>query len=127
MSDLSPEDARLMRDAVTPLAGRWVALHQMAAQVGHMAQLAPEPFEQELAGFPAQYDCALPSTRALAGYALDDIEALLHTGLTALEAIAAREGAVQIPALTLWREFYTARAALIAMIAQSNERHKAAA
>lgn len=126
MSDLSPQDTRAMRDALTPLAGRWVALHQMAAQVAHMARLAPEPFGPELSSIPAVLETSPQATHTLAHNALEDIEALLQTGLTALEAIAARGNAVQTPALTLWREFYTARAAVIALAQQAGLQTKAA-
>jgi hypothetical protein len=131
MSELLPDQARAMRNAAAPLAGRWVAVHRMGAQIGHMARLAPERFEGDLAEFPARIERAPEAVRLMAEQSLEDIEALLRTGFTALEVIARRgdlaPAGVQNPALALWREFYKARAALLGLPARDRCREPAGA
>ena len=46
---------------------------------------------------------------------MDDVDAVLQPGLTALRLIASRGSDTTAPALALWREFYFARTGLLAM------------
>ena len=117
-----PEQIRAMRESfardensVSPLAMRWQALHETAQEIAGMAALAREPFTNELAGFPARVaDCG--GNRAyFVERGLNDIDAMLQPGLTALRLIASRGSDTTAPALALWREFYFARAGLLAM------------
>lgn len=125
MSALSPQQARAMRHTVrsgdsapTPapnLASRWADLHDRAAQLAALAQLSPEPFTGPLATFPGRIGKAAPWQRALADEGLEDIEAMMRPGLAALETLKNRGAAANAPALALWREFYTARGAVLAL------------
>ncbi|MEM7701310.1 MAG: hypothetical protein AAF251_05180 [Pseudomonadota bacterium] len=127
MSALSPEQARDMRRAVLshpesnltpamqPLAARWHRLHEQAADLARMADLSPEPFGDALAGFPERLAAVSILQRELAEQGLEDIEAMLRPGLTALATLRKREASALAPALALWREFYDARGAVLAL------------
>ena len=100
------------RPAVT-LAERWEALHDQANELTRLAQLSPEPFAGVLAAFPAVMKSASEWRRNLADQGLDDIEAMMRPGLSALATLQERGAATNAPALALWREFYTARGAVM--------------
>lgn len=93
----------------------WERLHAKAAQVAALAQLSPEPLDGPLARFPGELDRAPPWQRALAQQGVEDIEAMMRPGLAALEIVTQRQGATTAPALALWREFYNARRAVMAI------------
>ncbi len=115
-----------MRDTVSPrrpsqvdvpdedlLARDWQALHDLAAQVAQIAQLSPEPLATDIATFPARIADAQVPQRTLAVQGIEDIGAMMQTGLAALGVIAMRGGAGNAPALALWREFHEARGAVL--------------
>ena len=95
------------------LAAQWRALHEQAARVARIAQLSPEPFAGALLGFPAAIGGAHKWQRELARQGLEDIDAMMRPGLAALETMRRRGQAAHAPALALWREFYTARGAVM--------------
>ena len=105
-------------DAAAPevLAEALVALHGKAATLALLARLAPEPVEiaGELGSIIAR---AEPWQRALVAQTATDCAAMLDAGLTALGTLARRGQDATAPALVLWREFYTARAAMVAVLA----------
>jgi hypothetical protein len=92
---------------------QWEALHGSAARLCHMAQLAPEA---PIPAFAQLVETAQPWQRTLAAQGLDDIAALLAAGLAALGTLAARGQDTAAPALALWREFYAARASVLAAL-----------
>jgi len=112
-------------DEVTPPAmaaslapsrtSRWADLHDRAAELATLAQLSPEPFTGPLATFPGRIGESAPWKRELADQGLEDIEAMMRPGLAALETLKNRGAAANAPALALWREFYTARGAILAL------------
>lgn len=101
--------------ATKPFAGRWQDLHTMGQQIAAMAQLAEEPMTGPLADFPQRLSDIAPWQRDLAEQALEDLDAILQPGLTALRAIEKRGHDTTAPALALWREYRNAREALLAM------------
>ncbi|WP_394730328.1 hypothetical protein [Altererythrobacter sp. GH1-8] len=114
----SPEQLKAMREALAerrPLSKRWRELHTLGQLIALKAQLASEPFEGRIANFPDAIVDAAPWHRELAEQALEDIDAMLQPGLTALQAIEARGHDVTAPALALWREFYHAREGLLSL------------
>ena len=114
----SPEQLKAMREALAerrPLSKRWRELHALGQQIAMKAQLATEPFEGRFAEFPNAILDAAPWHRELAEHAMEDIDAMLQPGLTALQAIEARGTDATAPALTLWREFYNAREGLMGL------------
>lgn len=94
---------------------QWHHLHAEAAQVARLAQLSPEPIVGPLAQFPSELNRAPQWQRALAQQGVEDIEAMIRPGLAALEIVTQRKGAATAPALALWREFYNARRAIMAI------------
>ena len=127
MSALQPDQARAISEktvgrsesdrgqTLSSLAEKWEDLHQHAAQLATLAQLSPEPFAGAVAAFPAQIGEAQEWQRELAWQGIDDIDAMMRPGLAALATLKERGAAANAPALALWREFYTARTAVMAL------------
>lgn len=125
MSALSPDQSRAMRETArhqggaspyeTGLAGKWKDLHARAARLAKLAELSPEAFEGAIADFPRHVSQAPDWQRELAWQGIDDIEAMMRPGLAALETLRQRGTAANAPALALWREFYTARGAIMSL------------
>lgn len=103
----------LLRSPPLLLKERWEALHAVSAMLARLADLSPERASAEVAAFPATIEDGGPHQRSLALQGIEDIEAMMEPGLAALEAIIARGGSPCAPALTLWREFHSAREALL--------------
>lgn len=97
------------------LAARWQALHAAGQEIGAMAALAPEPFDEQLAGFPARIKARGGARLALASEGVADLDAILQPGLIALRTIHARGQDTTAPALALWREFHALRTALLGL------------
>lgn len=95
------------------LAQRWEELHSAAAQLAKVADLAPERFEGRLAAFPDLLGEANEWQRELAWQGVEDIDAMMRPGLTALGTLEQRGSDVTAPAIALWREFYCAREAVL--------------
>jgi hypothetical protein len=118
MASLPPEPilpATEARPASGPaaLVAQWEALHSSAARLGEMAQIAPEA---PIPAFAQMVETAQPWQCTLAAQGLDDIAALLASGLAALGTLAARGQDTAAPALALWREFHAARASVLAAL-----------
>ena len=96
-------------------AGKWAQLHKRADELAKMAQLSPERFEGSLAAFPNRTSEAHHAQRERVCQGLDDSEAMMTPGLIALETLRGRGAATTAPALALWREFYSARNAVMAL------------
>lgn len=101
--------------AARPFAARWRRLHLQAHELARMADLSPEPFGETLASFPERLTTATKRQRQLAEQGLEDIEAMLRPGLSALATLKDRKAPATAPALALWREFYDARGAVMAL------------
>jgi hypothetical protein len=110
-----------------PLAERWQAIHIGAARLARLAGLGPasdmpvSQRAQEEILRDAALIRALESTsawqRELVCQALEDIEAMMRSGMMALDVLTARGRDVTIPALALWREVDAARRSVMAMLA----------
>lgn len=94
-------------------AARWVALHAAGQEIGSLAALAAEPFDERLANFPARIEARGGARLELARDGVADLDAILQPGLTALCTIHARGQDTTAPALALWREFHALRGALL--------------
>lgn len=126
MATLPPEPIHPSETAVSPGAGApealardWADLHRQALALTALARIAPEPDHawEALAGLIA----AAPRwRRTLAAQGIEDIVAMLDSGLAALGTLSARGQDTAVPALTLWREFHAARSAVLATL-QSGE------
>ncbi len=95
------------------LAERWEELHTQAEQLAKLAAIAPEGFDDTLSALPDRLSQASEWQRELAWQGVEDIDAMMQPGLTALRTITARGQDAGAPALALWREFYAARNAVL--------------
>ncbi|MEL6737312.1 MAG: hypothetical protein AAFO28_00125 [Pseudomonadota bacterium] len=135
MSALLPDQARAMRETATKgqgqhggdgtasppssLAARWADLHDQAMRLAQLADLSPEPFAGSIAAFPDRIGEADEWQRELAWQGLEDIDAMMRPGLAALATLTQRGMTANAPALALWREFYDARGAVMALARES--------
>ena len=101
--------------SASAMSMKWSALHDAVGVAGMLAGLAAEPTRPEIRNFPAVMRDAGGWRRALAEQGIDDLLAVMEPGLAALLAVHARGINPAVPALALWQEFYTARAALLAL------------
>ncbi|MEE4316896.1 hypothetical protein [Erythrobacter dokdonensis] len=108
-AEAEPADA----PALSVLVGQWDALHGQVARLGAMARIAPET---DPPAFGTLVEIAHPWQRSLAAQGLDDIAAMLASGLVALATLTARGQDTSAPALALWREFHAARASILAAL-----------
>jgi hypothetical protein len=100
---------------------KWSALHDAAGIVATLAGLAPEPMTAELRNFPAVIRDAGGWQREMAGQGVDDLSAIMETGIGALLAVHARGIDSRTAALSLWQEFMTARSALLALAPKARD------
>lgn len=105
--------------SVEVIAQRWNDLSAQADQLSDLADLASASDQSEFADFVTRISAAACWQRTLAWQGIEDIEAMLHPGLTALRTIEERGQSAQAPALALWREVHSARKAIVEMVASS--------
>lgn len=123
MSALPPEDAQSMiagdRYSANPAASirqLWTQLHHEADELAAFADLAMSGKGSGPVELPAALAEASGWQRNLAWQSLEDIAAMMQPGMAALRTIAARGNDTTAPAMALWREFHSAREALLAML-----------
>lgn len=97
------------------LRQKWEAMHETAQLIGTMAHLAHEDYTGPIAAFPNVIVLAGTSKQELAEQGLEDLDAIVQPGLTALLAIEARGQDTTAPALALWREYHAVRQSLMAL------------
>lgn len=102
------------------LADGWALLQEAGEAVADLAQLGREPATLAPRAFAMRAAAAGPARLALAERMIDDCAAALHTGISALAAAARAERDATAAALTLWREFDRARAALLMLTAPTH-------
>ncbi|MBD2843120.1 hypothetical protein IB285_12740 [Erythrobacter sp. KMU-140] len=110
---------------VTSLAERWQSLHDQAEELARFAGLAPEAIAADGGEFVDSLENAHGWQRDLAWQGVEDIDAMMQPGLSALKVIAARDQDVAAPALALWREFHLAREAVLDVIGMRRTRDAA--
>lgn len=98
------------------IARDWKALHDQAAQVGELADLMPEDFAEEMAQFSHRLGDAKSWQVEMAQQGIEDIDAMMQPGLTALRTITTRGQSATAPALALWREFHAARQSVLKLL-----------
>ena len=96
---------------------QWDAVHEAASAVGHLAQLGREQLAEDVLTLPLR-------AAELGGWhyeavarGIDDLSAVMQPGLRALLSLTAQGKDTTAAALTLWREFHTARAAILSLVA----------
>lgn len=100
---------------------KWSALHDAAGIVATLAGMAAEPMTAELRNFPAVIRDAGGWQREAAEQGVEDVSAIMETGIAALLAVHARGIDARTAALSLWHEFTAARAGLIALAPQAKD------
>ncbi len=117
---LNPQQIRAMRQTCEDarsrpltLRQRWESLHESAQIIGAMAHLAREEYRGRIALFPSIVLKSPQKQQEIAEQGLEDLDALIQPGLTALLAIEARGQDTTAPALALWREVHSARQSLM--------------
>lgn len=95
---------------------RWCTVHARSCQIAEMADLAPEPLDSAASQFETAFAQATGPILTIAHHGVEDIELLVDLGLKALEEVQARGQDTGAPALALWREFYHAREAVLAIL-----------
>ncbi len=98
---------------------KWSALHDAAGIVATLAGIAPEPMRAELRNFPAVVRDAGGWQRDMAGQGVEDLTAIMETGITALLAVHARGIDSRAAAMSLWQEFLSSRGALLSLVPQT--------
>ncbi|QFT76455.1 hypothetical protein [Erythrobacter sp. THAF29] len=128
MSALPPDQLHAMRktarEATRPvetLARRWDEIHAKAAELSALAQLAQENPVADGAALAKMLREASEWRRNLAWQQIEDIDAIMQPGITALRTITARGGDVLAPAQALWREFHAAREGVLGMIGKNQK------
>lgn len=106
------------RDATTlvDLHTRWEAVHEAANAVAAQAQLAREKSVDAINSLPARACAAGGERLRLVETALGDLTAIMQIGLRALLGAAGQGRDTTAAALTLWREFHSARGAILALV-----------
>ena len=100
---------------------RWAALGEAGQVVAMLAGLEPERPSKEVRNFPALIRDAEKWRRDLVDNGCADLAAVMEPGITALLAINARGADCKPAALALWREFVTARSAMLALLPPTGE------
>ena len=107
-------DPRISEPAA--LSVQWDAVHEAAAAVGILAQLGEEAVEDSVRNLPERAVAAGGAKLAMVTRGIDDLAAVMQPGLRALLSLTAQGQDTTSAALTLWREFHTARGALLALV-----------
>lgn len=100
---------------------KWSALHDAAGIVASLAGMAPEPMTSELRNFPAVIRDVGGWQRETAEQGVEDLSAIMETGIGALLAVHARGIDARNAALSLWHEFVAGRSALLALAPQARD------
>lgn len=108
--------AKQANTPVKTMAKRWEKLHAVSAQLAPIAGLSPEEFTGDLAAFPVMLESATEWQRTMAWQGIEDIDAMMGAGLSALATVTARGQDASAPAQALWREFHHARGAVLALM-----------
>ena len=123
MSALPPDDMRALRQTafaarhpIDTMIARWQAISIHAARLEALAQLGGAQAAAEPDDLISVLATASDWQRELAWQGVEDIAAMLHAGMAALDVLESRGLDARVPALALWREVNAARRSLLAML-----------
>ena len=116
-----PTDFALRPEGAAPrgasaMSEQWAALQDAADAVAALAGLAVEKPTAEVRNFPTLITDAGGWRLDLATAGVADLAAMMAPGVKALLAVSERGQDPTAAALTLWREYHHARAALLALV-----------
>lgn len=100
---------------------KWLALNQAAEVVAMLAGVEARHDAAAIRDFPQALERLPGWRRTLAENGIDDLAAIMEPGIAALLSVNARKADPSAPALALWREFRSARDALLALAAAEGE------
>ena len=112
-ADMRPLRTAFAQGAANAMSMRWTALADAANVVATLAGLEPERTTSEVRNFPALVRDAEPWRREQAENGIADLAAVMEPGMAALLALRARGAEARPAAMALWREFVSARAAIL--------------
>lgn len=117
----TPTDFAARTDSVAPrgssaMSVQWAALQDAAGAVAALAGLAAEKPTAQVRNFPALIRDVGGWRLQMATDGVSDLAAMMAPGVKALLAVSARGQDPTPAALTLWREYHHARAALLALV-----------
>jgi len=119
MATLPPETTLPRIDSALPsvaaIEAEWLAIHRQAQELAELARIAAEP-AQITPAFDLLMAKAKPWQHTLLTQGIEDVAAMLGSGMAALATLADRGQDTGAPALVLWREFHAARGALLAVL-----------
>lgn len=112
---LPPADESGPRSApnVDLLSEQWEAVHEAAGAVAALAQLGREAPSADINDLPQRAASKGGWRYEMAARGIEDLAAFMQPGLRALLALTAQGQDTTAAALTLWREFHTARSAIL--------------
>lgn len=100
----------------TALADQWEAVHDAAAAVGVLAQLGREEPDAAITSLPQRAAELGGHHYAMVARGIDDLSAIMQSGLRALLALTAQGKDTTSAALTLWREFHMTRDTIVNIV-----------
>ena len=101
--------------ASATLEAAWMDLHRQTGELARLAQIAAEPAQIKTA-LSDRIAKARPWQTNLLAQGIEDVAAMLGSGMAALATLSGRGQDTSAPALALWREFHAARGALLAVL-----------
>jgi hypothetical protein len=123
MSALPPDDMRSLRQSafaarhpIDSMIARWRTIAADAGLLAGLAGLHETSTPEQPDGFFSALEKASEWQCELAWQGVEDIEALLQSGMAALGVLQDRGQDAQIPAMALWRELDAARRSVMAML-----------
>ncbi|MFN2099425.1 hypothetical protein [Altererythrobacter sp. MF3-039] len=94
----------------------WKTIHDKAHEVALLGQLGSERLDNRVIGFIDKAKASPAFRQALIWRAIEDISAMLAPGLSALQQIETEGRDPTAAAVTLWREFFKARSAVLDLV-----------
>lgn len=127
MSALPPDDMLSLRSSafaarhpIESMIARWQSIEATANKLARLAGLAQDHEQASQADFVRALDQAIEWQRELAWQGVEDIEAIMFSGMGALAVLESRGQDVQIPAMALWREIHAARSSVLTMLTSAS-------
>ncbi|WP_170003178.1 hypothetical protein [Pseudopontixanthobacter vadosimaris] len=116
-----PASGPTLSPAPAPLPVRWAALQDAGAAVAGLAGQGPAEVDTRIRDFPARLRDAAEWQQGLAEQGIDDLSAIMRSGLTALLAVSARGQDPSAAAHRLWAEFTAACDAILMLVPGSGK------
>lgn len=110
------QSAFAARHPIDSMIARWHTIAGDTSKLAALAGLHERASPQHPEAFLRALEQASEWQRELAWQGVEDIEALMQSGMAALDVLKQRQRDSRIPAMTLWRELDAARRSVMAML-----------